>query len=80
MPVMVVFSIVLKQNISCKVVCRIAYNGMNVIGIVLCVVVLDQNRRTLNAIVVTFDRLEASRPCKVKVVYSGTTDSLHQRV
>jgi hypothetical protein len=29
---------------------------------------------------VTFDRLEASRPCKVKVVYSGTTDSLHQRV
>jgi hypothetical protein len=71
---MVVPCIVLGEQVSAKVVRWVAPHGMDVVGVVLCVVVLDEKTRRLEPVVVALARLDAACPSKV----DPTQSLLHQ--
>src|SRR5688572_29177867 len=71
---LVVLVIMLQQAVA-EVVVEVAINAVNVIGVILSVVVFDQERRALNEIVVRLAGLEAAGPNEMDVVDPGTVDS-----
>ena len=67
--------IVFLQQVQAEIAVKVAPNGMNVIGVILRVVELDQKLRRLDTIVVGLARLLAARPREVDVI-AGLLDSV----
>ena len=67
--------IVIQHGIA-EVVVEVTINTVNVIGIILCVVVLNQERWALNEIVMRFPGLQTAGPDEVDVFPSGTVDAV----
>ena len=62
---------VLAQQVPSEVPIEVAPHGMNVIGIVLRVVVLDQERRALHAVGMLFATREVASPDSSRTSISG---------
>ena len=52
----------LRQQVFAPVAVEVAPHAVNVIGVVLCVVVLDQKRAALHPVVVALTLLQAAHP------------------
>src|SRR5687767_5715722 len=72
------FLIMLSQNIPGKIVGEIANYGVHVIRVVLRVVVFDQQHWTLNSVIMTDTRFQTSGPGKGKIVHSCAGNFGHQ--
>ena len=70
--------IMFAQDVFGEVVGEIANDGMHMVGIVLRVVIFDEQHRTLNAVIVSGAGLKASRPRKAQVFNSRLFDFFHQ--
>ena len=60
-------AVVLLQQVPAKVAVKIPPDGVDVVGVVLCVVVFDEETFTMNAVVMTRARLQAACPRKVHI-------------
>src|SRR4026209_2331601 len=69
-----VFFIMLAQKIFAEVALEIAPRGMNVVVVVLGIIVFEQERRALNAIIVSLTALDATRPCELHFVEASLLD------
>jgi hypothetical protein len=68
---------VLAQQVAAEVILEIAPYGMYVVAVVLGVVELDQEGRTLHAVVVLLATLDTARPGECDVPGSGSPDPGH---
>src|SRR5262249_4863032 len=64
----VVLFVVKFQEIQTKIAIKPAPHRVDVIGIILSVVILNQERGTLQSIVVWFPTLETACPCKMEFI------------
>jgi len=71
-----VASVVLRKQVFAPIVGEVAPHAMYVVGVVLRIVVLDQEGLTLHTIIMTFALLETSYPCKLDGVQSGIANLL----
>src|SRR5258706_882818 len=69
--------VMLAEHIFAKVIGRVAPDGMDVIGVVLRVVKLDQECRPLDAIVVPLPRLQGAGPSKLHFIPACRLDLLN---
>ena len=79
MLVIVVLAIVLQHRVT-KVVVEVAIHTVKVIGIVLGVVVLDQEIRRLDPIIMPLPRLERTGPGEVDFLEVEPLEMLHALV
>ena len=70
------FLVVLLQQILAKILGEVAIHAVDMIGVVLRVVVFDQERRPLNAIVMPLAALQSAGPGEVNVFLPGIGDPL----
>ncbi len=66
--------VVLCQQVCAPVTVEIAPHAVNVIGVVLRIVVLDQKSAALHAVVVTFTFLQPAHPGKFDPLEARLTD------
>ena len=71
--------VMLPQQIAPKVALEIAPDRVDVIGLVLDIVVLDNKRRTLDPVVMRLPRLEAAGPPEIDLTPARLTDGIHPR-
>jgi hypothetical protein len=64
------------QQVFAPVTVEITPHAVNVIGVVLSVVVLDQKRGALHTVIVAFASLQASHPSEFYLIEAGVTDFL----
>src|SRR5882757_5735970 len=69
--------IVPPQDVVTEIIFQIAPHGVNVIGVVLRVIVFDQESRPLDAVVVRLSRLQSAGPGKMDLVQPGVIDFPH---
>src|SRR5262249_38459148 len=72
---LVALLIMLLQQVLAPIARELTPDAMDVVGLVLRVVVLNQERRRLNTIVVRIALLDAARPCEPDVL-AGLPDQL----
>ena len=72
--------VVTAEQVRAEIAIELTPDGMDVIGVVLGVVVLEQEMGCLDTVVVAFTRLQAARPCEVHAAalndWSPLTDLL----
>ena len=66
--------VVFSQQVFAPVAVEVAPHAVNVIGVVLGVVVLEQKRAALHAVVVAFAFLQAAHPCEFDLVKACLAD------
>ena len=59
------------QNIIAEVILEITPNSVDMIGLILCIVVFEQECRALHTVVVSFPRLNRTRPSETDLIHSG---------
>jgi len=64
----VVLLVMLPEQVFAEVMPQVAHDTVDMVGAVLCVVVLDQEVRRLDAVVVSLARFERSGPGKVNLL------------
>src|SRR5438552_18891582 len=69
--------VMLAQQVLPKIVFEITPDGVNVVRIVLGIVVFQQKRRALHAIIMAFLWLDALSPSDIMVFGSTTLDPFH---
>ena len=57
------------QQVHAKVAVEIAPNAMDVVGVVLCVVVFDQEGRALQPVVMRIVAIDAACPCEINLLH-----------
>ena len=72
--VMVVLVVMLQHGVA-EVIVEVTIHTMDVIGIILSVVILNQKRRALNEIVVWFTRLQTAGPDEMDLLHTGTINA-----
>src|SRR5262245_56696950 len=68
--------VMLAQQILAEIAIEIAPDRVNVIGVVLRVVVLNQKRRALDAVVMRIAFVDSARPGKMNLVDAGVAHLL----
>ena len=71
-------SIVRAQRIATEVALEVAIHGVDVIGVVLRVVVLDEQRGPVHAVVVRLPALDAACPGKAHLAETCTIEAQHR--
>src|SRR5438094_2879608 len=61
-------AVVLGQQVRAEIALEIAPDAVDMVGIVLGVVILDQERRSLNPVVVTLALLQSAHPSELQLV------------
>src|SRR5215207_11747819 len=70
--------VVLGEQIAAEVVAQVAPHGVDVIRVGLLVVVLDEDRRSMDAIIVRLANLGAARPGEAQLAESTVLDVSHR--
>ena len=68
--------VVLPKQVVSKIVFQVSYDEVNVVGSVLRVVVLYEEVRCLDAVVVPLPRLERTGPCKVNLAEADSFEMI----
>src|SRR2546423_1542483 len=69
-----VLPVVRGEEVQAPVAFEVAPDGVDVVGVVLRVVVLDQEARTLDPVVVALTLLDAAHPGELNLVQPGLAD------
>src|SRR5213075_2112744 len=68
--------VVLLQHVATEIVFKVAIDGVDVVGVVLRVIVLDDEVRTLHAVIVRLAAFEAAGPGEENLIGLGGVDFL----